>query len=174
MPSLNATGRSGPDPADVPTFMRRPTAQVASGPLTLYRFGSESGRWWYGQSLIDTLKADFVDQNYGGERPRSGFGDITLPMRDGLAVSHEWNAFTWLCTLTLQARQAIDCWVGETSPQPQWQSKPDGRILHGGLTQYLIYDVVKLPPGLVRKQPTSQLWREWSRNLGRFGSAGSL
>jgi hypothetical protein len=63
---------------------------------------------------------------------------------------------------------SVDCWAGATSPQSEWQSKPDGRILHGGLTQYLIYDVSMIPAGLISKQPVASLWREFSRTVARF------
>ena len=56
MASLNSTGRKLPDASDIPTFAKFPALRQLTGPLTLYRFGNEHGRWWYGKSLIDEMK----------------------------------------------------------------------------------------------------------------------
>jgi len=168
MASLNSTGRTLPDAGDIPTFAKYPAFTQLTGPLTLYRFGTEHGRWWYGKSLIDEMKSDFYDVTLGATRVRDPAGTILANPRGVLAISNEWNNLAWLCTMTLGKGDSVDCWAEVTAPQPEWQSKPDGRILHGGLTQYLIYDVSMIPANLISKQSVASLWREFSRTVARF------
>jgi hypothetical protein len=99
---------------------------------------------------------------------RDPAGTILANPRGGLAISHEWNKLAWLCTMTLGKGDSVECWAEVTAPQSEWQSKPDGRILHGGLTQYLIYDVSMMPASLISKQSVASLWREFSRTVARF------
>jgi len=51
--------------------------------------------------------------------------------------------------------QSIEAWVGRTSPQPEWTTLPDGRILNGGWVQYLIYDLSKAPAWILASKPPS-------------------
>jgi hypothetical protein len=160
------------DPADAPTFRQSPHSQPVKGPRTLYRFGSETGKWWYDKSLLDEMKEDFYEITLGEERVKNPAGVILGNPRGGLAVSQDWNKFVWLCTLTLSAADVVECWIGETAAQPEWQTKPDGRVLHGGLTQYLIYDATKIPPRLIAKQSVASLWRQLSQTIALLnGSA---
>jgi hypothetical protein len=134
----------------------------------LYRFGSEDGKWWYGHLLLDEMKSDFFEVTLSGSRVKDPAKVILANPRSGLAVSHEWNKFVWFSTMTLIAGDEVVCWVGSTAAQPEWQSKPDGRILHGGLNQYLIYDVGSFPFGRVTRKPVANLWSEFSRSVSRF------
>lgn len=166
--ALNSTGRKQPDAADIPTFAAFPAFQQLTGPLRIYRFGSETGKWWYEESLIEEMKSDFYEGTLGGGRMRNPADSILGNPRTGLAVSQEWNKFVWLCTMKLRPQDAVECWAGPTAPQPEWQNKPDGRILHGGLTQYLIYDVAMIPSQQITRTPVAALWREFSRTVSRF------
>jgi hypothetical protein len=168
VPTLNSTGRKSPDSADISTFLASPTFTRIAGPVKLYRFGGRDGRWWYEKSLIDEMKNDFYELTLGGERQRNPSEVIRTNAREGLAVTREWNRFVWLCTMTLAAGDIVECWVGRTAPQLEFASKPDGRILQGGLTQYLIYDVAKLPRNIVTEQSISSLWMGFSKGVSRF------
>jgi hypothetical protein len=167
MAVLNATGRTAIDPGDLPTFASKPTAMLLNGPLKLYRFFGqvdkvrpgvklsalecgERGRWWYGAKLLQEMKEDYVDAVLSGASSRAV--DVEMTARDGLAVSREWSKLKWVTTITLASGDALEAWVGRTSPQLEWQKLPGGPMLGGGLTQYLIYDLLTAPSSIFSKQ----------------------
>lgn len=162
MKTSNIGLRKEPDLNDRVNFLGNPTRQVLAAQTILHRFGSERGRWWYGPKLLAEITEDFIHAAMDDERVRSPGLNLLNSARYDLAVSHEWNSFDWFCTLKIPAGVSIECWVGPTAPQPEWQAKPDGRILHGGLVQYLVYDLDGFSPSMFKREPVVTLWRRLS------------
>jgi len=164
MATLNGVRRTAIDPADLSAFDGPPKFRLVQGPARLYRFCKPNhprGRWWFGSSLIDTLKEDFYDSVYG-DGPRQKDEDGTRFVRNELAVSREWNKFAWLSILTLSGGEALDCFVGPTSPQPEWQKKKDGPMLGGGHMQIVIYEIGMVPSRNFSETSMMALWQKWS------------
>jgi hypothetical protein len=161
MPILNGVGRTAIDPGDLHTFDSPPKQKLIQGPTRLYRFGKPRGKWWFDASLLQTMKEDFYDAVYG-DAPRQKDPDGTLFARHGLAVSREWNKFAWISVLTLKAGEDLDCFVGPTSPQPEWQNKKDGPMLGGGTLQYVVYEIHMVPSRNFSEMSTGALFRKWS------------
>lgn len=161
MAILNGVGRTAIDPGDLGTFHEPPRHRLIHGPARLYRFGKPRGKWWFDASLLDTLKEDFYESVYG-DGPRQKNDDGTRFARHALAVSREWNKFAWISTLTLKAGEDLDCFVGPTSRQPEWQNRKDGPMLGGGTPQYVIYEIGKVPASNFSEMSTVSLWRKWS------------
>jgi hypothetical protein len=163
MPPLNASGRTKVELVHARNFDGPIKRMALKGPLELYRFGFQPGLWWYDDALLSEMREDYVDANLNGLR--SNAVDVMMVPRDGLAISREWNKLGWVTTMELNNGQSLEAWVGRTSPQPEWTSLPDGRILNGGLVQYLIYDVSKAPASIFRKQTTVSLFEKWGRSI---------
>jgi hypothetical protein len=161
MTILNGVGRSAIDPCDLSTFDGPPKHKPIQGPARLYRFGKPSGRWWFDSSLMNTLKEDFYESEYG-DGPRQKDEDITRYLRDVLGVSLEWNKFAWVSILTLKDGEGLDVFVGLTAAQPEWQNKKDGPMLNGGSPQYVIYEIGKVPSRNFTDMPTTSLWQKWA------------
>jgi hypothetical protein len=163
MAILNGVGRTSIDPGDLNTFDIPPKQTVITGPTRLYRFGRPKlrGKWWFDQSLFSTLKEDFYDSVYG-DLPRQKDEDGTRYLRYSLAVSREWNKFAWVWVLTLKAGEELDCFVGPTSPQPEWRNQPDSPLLAGGMPQYVIYEIDMVPQQNFSEISMMSLWQKWS------------
>src|ERR1700692_2860872 len=127
MATLNGVGRTAIDPGDLSTFDEPPKYTLIQGPARLYRFGRPTGKWWFDSSLIDIMKADFYESVYG-DGPRQKNEDATSFPRSALAVSGEWNKLARISILTLNAGEDLHSFVGQTSPQPEWQKKWGGPI----------------------------------------------
>lgn len=163
MPALNAAGRTRIDPAHARNFDGPAKSELLTGPLDLYRFGLQPGLWWYDKSVLTEMREEYLDATLSDARSQAV--DVMMFPRDGLAVSREWNKFGWVMTMKLQSGQSIEAWVGRTSPQPEWTTLPDGRILNGGLVQYLVYDLSKAPGWIFTKQTTVSLFQQWGRMI---------
>jgi hypothetical protein len=161
MAILNGVGRTAINPEDLSTYGAPPEYRLVQGPARLYRFGHPRGKWWFDNSLLDTLKEDFHESIYG-DGPRQKKEDGTRFARHELAVSREWNRFTWISILTLKAGEELDCFVGPISAQPEWQKKKDGPTLSGGGEQYVIYEIDLVPLQHFSTMTTMSLWRKWS------------
>lgn len=161
MATLNGVGRSAIDPGDLSTFDGPPRYELIRGPMRLYRFGKPRGKWWFDSSLLNTMKEDFYESVYG-DGPRQKDEDGTRFARHSLAVSREWNKFAWISVLTLAKGEDLDCFVGPTSPQPEWQKRKDGPMLGGGLSQYVIYEISMVPMRNFTEMSTMTLWQKWS------------
>lgn len=161
MAILNGVGRKAIDPGDLSTFDTPPKYTLVQGPTRLYRFGKPGGRWWFGAELFNTLREDFYDSVYG-DLPRAKNDDGTRYVRHALAVSREWNKFAWVSVLKLNAGDDLDCFVGPTAEQPEWQNKKDGPVLRGGMLQYVVYETSKIPSRNFSEMSVMELWRRWS------------
>ena len=162
MATLNGVGRTAIDPGDLHSFDGPPKYQLIRGPAQLYRFGRPRGKWWFDTSLMTMMREDFYESIYG-DGPRQKDEDGTRFPRYALAVSREWNKFHWMSALTLKAGEDIDCFIGPIAPQPEWDKKKDGPMLGGGLLQYVVYEMDKVPSGNLSEMSTMALWRKWSR-----------
>jgi hypothetical protein len=161
MATLNGVGRTAIEPGDLSTFDEPPKYTLIQGPARLYRFGRPTGKWWFDSSLMDIMKADFYESVYG-EGPWQKNEDATSFERSALAVSREWNKLARISILALNTGENIDCFVGPTSPQPEWRKKRGGPILTGGFTQYVIYEISIVPSRNFSETTTVGLWRKWS------------
>lgn len=161
MAILNGVGRTAIDPGDLSTFDTVPRHRLIRGPARLYRFGKPRGKWWFDTSLLNTMREDFYESVYG-DSPRQKDEDGTRFARYTLAVSREWNKFAWMSVLTLKAGEELDCFVGPTSPQPEWQKRQDGPMLGGGMLQYVIYEIDLVPARSFTETSTMALWQKWS------------
>jgi hypothetical protein len=101
------------------------------------------------------------DAEYG-DLPRQKNEDGTLYLRHSLAVSREWNKFAWVSVLKLSAGEELDCFVGPTAEQPEWQNKQDGPALRGGMLQYVIYEIGMVPSRNFSDMSLMSMWQEWS------------
>jgi hypothetical protein len=138
---INSTGRSKIDPTHERNFEGRPKFEILKGPFELYRFGLQPGLWWYGESLLTEMREEYLETSLSDARSQAV--DVMMFPRDGL----------------------IEAWVGRTSPQPEWTTLPDGRILNGGLVQYLVYDLSKAPLSIFSKQTTVSLFQKWGKMI---------
>ncbi|MGO8793497.1 MAG: hypothetical protein ACLQLC_01635 [Candidatus Sulfotelmatobacter sp.] len=163
MPPLNATGRTKVDPAHERNFDGPIKRDILNGPQQLYRFGLQPGLWWYDDTVLKEMREEYMEANLNGLR--SNAVDVMMFPRSGLAISRQWNKLGWVTTMELRHGQSLEAWVGRTSPQPEWTNLPDGRILNGGLVQYLIYDVNKAPGSIFSKQTTISLFEKWGRSI---------
>lgn len=178
MAALNATGRVAPDPRDVTTFSGAPSPVSVDGPASIFRLlgtwkdlttgrkarNNPYGAFWFSRSVIDVLREDFIDANYAGDA-RAPAQSLIRNVREGLAVSYEWNTFDTLIELTIPPGATIEAWSGLTEWQLEYQSRPTGRLLSGGLVQYLVYDVARVPADLLRQKSLGQLWAQFSREM---------
>lgn len=178
MAALNASGRTAPDPRDTVTFSGAPMPIGLSGPVSLYRLlgtwrdrttgkkarNNPMGTFWFGKTVIDILREDFRDAALSGERVRRPGESIMKGIREGLAVSYEWNTFDSVVEMVIPRGASIEAWSGVTEWQLEYQSKPSGRLLEGGLVQYLVYDVAKVS-NLLKQRPLTQIWAHFSREL---------
>jgi hypothetical protein len=160
---INSTGRSKIDPTHERNFEGRPKFEILKGPFELYRFGLQHGLWWYGESLLTEMREEYLETSLSDARSQAV--DVMMFPRDGLAVSRQWNKLGWVMTMKLTHGQSIEAWVGRTSPQPEWTTLPDGRILNGGLVQYLVYDLSKAPLSIFSKQTTVSLFQKWGKMI---------
>ena len=178
MAALNATGRVAPEPRDLTTFSGAPLPLSLDGPASIFRLlgtwkdlttgqkarSNPFGAFWFSRSVIDVLREDFIDANYSGDARPPG-QSLIRNVREGLAVSYEWNSFDTLIEMAIPAGASIEAWSGLTEWQLEYQSKPTGRLLSGGLVQYLVYDVARVPSAMLKQKPLGQLWAQFSRQM---------
>ena len=179
MTLLNGPARPAIDPSDAATFAGIPSPVMLTGPLRLYRFlgtlvdatsnkkrrNNPLGAFWFGRTVYDVLRDEFREAALSGERIRNPARTILRSVREGLAVTYEWNTFDSLAEMTIPTGDTVAAWTGLTSWQIEWRSKPQGRTLEGGFVQYVIYDVGRMPSGIVTQYSVQSLWREFSRAL---------
>ena len=125
-------------------------------------------------AVAQILRAELLDQmefELSGHRPRAGHFHPMNFIRDGLAVSEEWNSFESIIELPLRQGQSVGVWSGVTDWQLAYQSKPGGRILSGGFVQYVVPGMEKLPDTAFRRYSLTTVWEMLSRNIGAFGSS---
>ncbi len=178
MAALNASARTAPDSRDVTTFSGAPTRIHLDGPVSIFRLlgtwkdmktgkkarSNPLGTFWFSQSVIDVLREDFIDAAFSGDA-RVPAQSLIRNVREGLAVSYEWNTFDSLIEMAIPAGATVDAWSGVTEWQLEYQAKPTGRLLSGGLAQYLVYDAAKVPANLLRQKSLTQLWSQFSKQM---------
>jgi hypothetical protein len=160
MPSLNAGGPHSPQPDHLGGFNVAPPKTVLKGPLTLHRFGDATGIWWFEPALIKELKEDFLVWAYSSGPDRN---DPLMSQRDDLAVRFDWNHLRHFSTLSILDGEHLDAFVGPVAPQPAWTTQPNGQVLYGGATQYLIYNLSAASRSHFKSQSVVDLYKKWSR-----------
>jgi len=167
MKILNGIGRTSIDPGDLKNFTAPPRFKCLEGPLKFYRFGKRKDRWWFGPSLMKELKEDYLDAAYGFG-PRQKNLDLTDALRYGLAISRQWeqhkyaNKIAWVWTLTLQKDEALDVFLGIASTQNEWANMADSPELPGGLLQYAIYNIDRVPRQNFTDGSLASMMATWS------------
>lgn len=160
MRSLNTGGPHSPLPGHLSGFNVPPPRTVLAGPLTLHRFGDATGIWWFEPGLIEYLKEDFLIWAYSPRRERN---DPLASQRYDLAVRFDWNHLRHFSTLSVQDGETLDAFVGPVAPQPAWTTQPDGQVLRGGATQYLIYNLGAVSRSHLKAQTVTDLYKKCSR-----------
>jgi hypothetical protein len=157
-----------------------------TGPRSIYRFlgtkrdiktGKKSrnyprGAFWVSAAVVQILRTELLDQmefELAGQRPRPGHSSPLNFIRDGLAVSEEWNSFDSLIQLPLRQGQSLGAWSGVTEWQLAYQAKPGGPQLSGGFVQYVVPGMEALPESAFRRYSLTTVWEMLSRNIGAFG-----
>ncbi len=185
MALLNAGQRRALNADELASFSGTPVTVTVAGPKVLYRLlgtwrdsrtgkkgrNNPMGVFWFERSVVDLLKEEFLDHmefELAGQRPRPGTSHVTAMIRDGLAVSQEWNSFDSLIEMRLDKGDQVEAWSGVTEWQVAYQTKPDGRILAGGFVQYVVHGVHTIPQTVFRRRSLVQIFEGFSANLNQF------
>jgi hypothetical protein len=107
------------------------------------------------------MKEDYIDATLGNDRD----SDLAGYIGDGLAVSRNWNKFQRILTMELKEGEAVHAWTGLAHWQLEWETLPNGRILGGGLPQYLMYDLWKAPNRIFSAQSLVSLCWDWGKMI---------
>lgn len=186
MTLLNAGSRRSLTAEERASFSGDPVWGPVSGPRSLYRLlgtwrDTKTGRkgrnnprgvFWVSAAVVQILRAELLDQlefELSGQRARPGHANPLHFIRDGLAVSVEWNSFDSLIELPLGPGQSVGAWSGVTEWQLAYQAKPGGPTLSGGFVQYVVPGLEALPESAFRRYSLTTVWEMLSRNLGAFG-----
>lgn len=181
MTLLNSLARTTIRPQHAATFSSSPSSTILDGPLVVYRFlgtlvdtatrkksrNNPHGVFWFGSSVYEVLRDDFREAALSGERIRNPAQTILKGVREGLAVTYEWNTLDLIIRMTIPRGDTVSAWTGLTAWQLEWLSKPQGRTLSGGFVQYVIYDVASMPTSVLKQYTLQTIWREFSQGLPR-------